>query len=100
MINKKSKIFVAGHNGLVGSAIVRKLIDKGYKNIITIEKNNLDLTDQSKVFNFLKKKNQNLYLLQPQKQEEFIQIINLEQNSFIAIYLFKTMLFMVRISAI
>ena len=56
MINKKSKIFVAGHNGLVGSAIVRKLIDKGYKNIITIEKNNLDLTDQSKVFNFLKKK--------------------------------------------
>ena len=67
MINKKSKIFVAGHNGLVGSAIVRKLIDKGYKNIITIEKNNLDLTDQSKVFNFLKKKNQNLYLLQPQK---------------------------------
>ncbi len=67
MINKKSKIFVAGHNGLVGSAIVRKLIDKGYKNIITIEKNNLDLTDQSKVFNFLKKKNQNLFLLQPQK---------------------------------
>ena len=56
MIDKKSKIFVAGHNGLVGSAIVRKLIDKGYKNIITIEKNNLDLTDQSKVFNFLKKK--------------------------------------------
>ncbi len=56
MINKKSKIFVAGHNGLVGSAIVRKLLDKGYKNIITIEKNNLDLTDQSKVFNFLKKK--------------------------------------------
>ena len=56
MINKKSKIFVAGHNGLVGGAIVRKLIDKGYKNIITIEKKNLDLTDQSKVFNFLKKK--------------------------------------------
>ena len=56
MINKKSKIFVAGHKGLVGSAIVRKLLDKGYKNIITIEKNNLDLTDQSKVFNFLKKK--------------------------------------------
>ncbi len=56
MIDKKSKIFVAGHNGLVGSAIVRKLIDKGYKNIITIEKNKLDLTDQSKVFSFLKKK--------------------------------------------
>ena len=62
MINKKSKIFVAGHNGLVGSAIVRKLIDKGYKNIITIEKNNLDLTDQSKVFNFLKKKKTKIYI--------------------------------------
>ena len=38
MINKNSKIFVAGHNGLVGSAIVRKLKEKGYKNIITINK--------------------------------------------------------------
>ena len=56
MINKNSKIFVAGHNGLVGSAIVRKLKDKGYKNIITIEKYKLDLTNQSKVFDFLKKK--------------------------------------------
>jgi len=54
MIDKKSKIFVAGHNGLVGSAIVRKLKEKGYKNIITIEKYNLDLTNQLKVFNFLK----------------------------------------------
>ena len=31
MINKNSKIFVAGHNGLVGSAIVKKLKQKGYK---------------------------------------------------------------------
>ena len=52
MINKKSKIFVAGHNGLVGSAIVRKLKEKGYKNIITIEKSKLDLTNQLGVFNF------------------------------------------------
>ena len=55
MINKNSKIFVAGHNGLVGSAIVRKLKEKGYRNIITIEKSKLDLTNQSKVFDFLKK---------------------------------------------
>ena len=38
MIKKNSKIFVAGHNGLVGSAIVKKLREKGYKKIITIEK--------------------------------------------------------------
>ena len=56
MIDKKSKIFVAGHNGLVGSAIVRKLKGKGYKNIITIDKSKLDLTNQSEVFSFLKKK--------------------------------------------
>ena len=55
MINKNSKIFVAGHNGLVGSAIVRKLKDKGYKNILTVSRLKLDLTNQSKVYNFLKK---------------------------------------------
>ena len=55
MINKNSKIFVAGHNGLVGSAIVRKLKEKGFKKIITIAKSKLNLTNQSNVFNFLKK---------------------------------------------
>ena len=56
MINHKEKIFVAGHKGLVGSAIVRKLKSKGYKNILLSDKSKLDLTDQNKVFNFLKKK--------------------------------------------
>ena len=55
MINKKSKIYVAGHKGLVGSAIIRKLKQKGYKNLITVDKKKLDLTNQSKVFNFIKK---------------------------------------------
>tara|TARA_B110001452_G_scaffold163773_1_gene136548 strand:- start:321 stop:1259 length:939 start_codon:yes stop_codon:yes gene_type:complete len=55
MINHKEKIFVAGHKGLVGSAIVRKLKLKGYKNILLSDKSKLDLTDQNKVFNFLKK---------------------------------------------
>ena len=55
MINKNSKIFVAGHNGLVGSAIVRKLKDKGYKNVLTVNRLKLDLTNQSKVYNFLKR---------------------------------------------
>jgi GDP-L-fucose synthase len=55
MINANSKIYVAGHNGLVGSAIIRKLKKKGYKNIIYRTKKQLDLKDQKKVFNFLKK---------------------------------------------
>ena len=55
MINLKSKIFVAGHKGLVGSAIIRKLKLKGYKNILYVNKSKVDLTDQKKVFNFLKR---------------------------------------------
>ncbi len=56
MINKKDKIFLAGHNGLVGRAIFKKLNEKGYKNIVTIPRSSLDLIDQKKVFNFIKKK--------------------------------------------
>ena len=55
MIKKNSKIFVAGHNGLVGSAIVRKLNETGYNNILTIKKSRLDLTNQKEVLNFLRK---------------------------------------------
>ena len=56
MINYSSNIFVAGHKGLVGSAICRKLKTSGYVNIITASKKKLDLRDQKKVINFLKLK--------------------------------------------
>ena len=55
MINTNSKIFVAGHKGLVGSAIVRKLKKKNFKNILIREKSKLDLTNQNQVLKFLKK---------------------------------------------
>jgi GDP-L-fucose synthase len=45
-MNKDSKIFVAGHKGLVGSAIVKKLQEDGYTNIITADRRELDLTNQ------------------------------------------------------
>ena len=54
MVNKKSKIYIAGHNGLVGSAIVRKLKSKGYKNLIFRSSKQLDLKNQKKVLEFLK----------------------------------------------
>lgn len=55
MINLNSKIYVAGHNGLVGSAIIRKLKAKKYSNIIYCDRKKLDLTNQSKVFKYLNK---------------------------------------------
>ena len=56
MIKYNSKIFIAGHKGLVGSAIFRKLRVKGYKNLIIADRKKLDLTDQTKVIKFLKSK--------------------------------------------
>ena len=55
MLSKKSKVYVAGHKGLVGSAILRKLKKKGYTNLIYKSSKQLDLRNQNKVFNFLKK---------------------------------------------
>ncbi len=54
-ITKNSKIFVAGHNGLVGSSIIRRLKFFGYKKIIVKSKKELDLRDQKKVNSFFKK---------------------------------------------
>lgn len=55
MITKKSKIYVAGHNGMVGSAIYRNLIKLGYKNIIIKNRDELNLTNQSETLEFFKK---------------------------------------------
>ena len=52
---KKKKNFLAGHNGMVGSAILRLFKKKGYKNIICQSRKTLDLLDQKKTFNFLKR---------------------------------------------
>ena len=56
MINFNSKIYVAGHNGLVGGAILRELKKQGYKNLIFASRKQLDLTDQKNVFKFIKDK--------------------------------------------
>ena len=63
MIKLNSKIYVAGHNGLVGSAIVRELKKKGYQNILVASKKKLDLTNQSNVLRFLRKNKPNFIFL-------------------------------------
>ena len=55
VINKADKIFLTGHNGLVGSAVLRLLKKKKFKNILVVEKKNLDLRDQNKVLDFFSK---------------------------------------------
>ena len=54
MINKEDLIFVAGHNGMVGSAVIRELNKKDYSNILTKDRKELDLTNQSEVSTFFK----------------------------------------------
>ena len=56
MINKRSKIFIAGHNGMVGSAVVKKLKSNHFKNLITVEKKKINFLDQEKTKKFLIKK--------------------------------------------
>ena len=63
MISKKDRIFVAGHNGMVGSAIVKCLKKNKYKDIITTDKKKLNLTEFVKVKSFIKKKKPKIIII-------------------------------------
>ena len=54
-MNRDDKIYVAGHNGMVGSAIIRNLNRKGFVNIVTCSSSELDLTNSQDVDIFLQK---------------------------------------------
>lgn len=54
-MNKESKIYIAGHNGMVGSAIKRNLENKGFSNLIYKSSKELDLTNQQEVKTFFEK---------------------------------------------
>jgi len=60
---KNKRIYVAGHNGMVGSAVVRKLKAIGCNHIITRNRSELDLTDQGAVSNFFKNEKINYVIL-------------------------------------
>ena len=61
MMEKSSRVFVAGHRGLVGSAICRELVRQGYTNLVVRTHAELDLTDRAAVLEFFK-----------QQQPEFV----------------------------
>ena len=53
-MQKNSRIFVAGHNGLVGSALIRRMKTAGYNNIIIRTRKELDLTNTTATYKFFK----------------------------------------------
>lgn len=63
MVDKNDKIYVAGHNGMVGSAIVRKLKAEGFSTIITRTHSQLDLKRQSEVENFFEEEKPDCVIL-------------------------------------
>lgn len=62
-MNKTDKIYVAGHRGLVGSAIVRNLESKGYTNIVKRTHKELDLTNQAAVYDFFEQEKPDVVVL-------------------------------------
>tara|TARA_B100000787_G_scaffold26776_1_gene17743 strand:+ start:1203 stop:2159 length:957 start_codon:yes stop_codon:yes gene_type:complete len=62
-MQSNDKIFIAGHNGLVGSAIIRRLEAKGFKNLLTKSHSDLDLTNQALVLKFFKKEKPDFVIL-------------------------------------
>jgi len=93
MTDHNSKIFIAGHNGMVGSACWRALKAKGYKNIIGYYSKDLDLRDQKKVFEIIKREKPDVIidvaarvggiLANSQKPYEFLMDNMLIQNNLI-----------------
>ena len=55
LVNKDSKIYIAGHTGMVGSSILRRLIAAGYSNLVFTPYPEYDLIDQKTVSDFFKK---------------------------------------------
>ena len=75
-LTKKTKIFLAGHKGMVGSAILKKLKENGYKNIITRTREQLDLLNQNKTNKFLKRTNPKLVIIAAAKVGGIIANMN------------------------
>ena len=62
MVNKNSKIYIAGHKGMVGSSCKRILLENGFNNLIYVDSKKLDLRDQIQVKNFFKKYKPNVVI--------------------------------------
>ena len=74
-LKKETKIYIAGHKGMVGSAVWRALESKGYSNLIGKTSAELDLRNQQAVLDFYTMNNQVWLLMLQQKLEVFLLIM-------------------------
>jgi GDP-L-fucose synthase len=82
-VEKAARVYVAGHNGLVGSALVRKLEKDGYRNLLLLNRSRLDLTRQADVFDFFHENRPDYVCWPPPRWEVFWPTIrrrNLYEN--------------------
>jgi len=86
-MEKDSKIYIAGHSGLVGSAIVNNLISKGYKNLIFKTHDELDLINQNEIDNFFKKEKPEYVILAAAKVGGIVA-----NNKFRADFIYENMM--------
>ena len=84
-MEQTAKIYIAGHRGMVGSVLERKLKNEGFNNIITRTSSELDLRNQQAVNDFFEKKNQHTKYLLQQKLVAYMLTILIEQNLFTTI---------------
>jgi GDP-L-fucose synthase len=82
MTEKNAKIYIAGHNGMVGSALLRVLKKKGYNNLLCKNKSELNLLNQNEVFSFLKKEKPS-YIFIAAARVGGIQINNSQRADFL-----------------
>ncbi|MBO8223303.1 GDP-fucose synthetase [Prochlorococcus marinus str. XMU1401] len=63
LLNKKDKIFVAGHNGMLGKSLVSRFLAEGFTNLLTVNKKQLNLSDYEKTDDFIKKESPDIVVI-------------------------------------
>ena len=86
MINRSSKIYIAGHKGLVGSAIFKNLKEKGFTNIIGRSHSELDLLDREEVSRFFEKEKPEFVFLAAAKVGGIVA-----NNTYRAVFIYKNL---------
>jgi GDP-L-fucose synthase len=90
-MEKEAKIYVAGYKGLVGSAIRRKLQEKGYTNLLLSDIDDFDLQRQAEVEAFFERERPEYTFLAAAREGAFGPIKPIPQNLFTAIFPLKSM---------